>query len=429
MCDWLGIVPDASYWNPDPTIGSFVQSERDYSDKVNYLIDAGLAYYAFDTKDDLDALKSKGLKYDATTRMSMNNSLVMSKDDFDSTMKNGTPYVIRFAVTPDVDVTFDDAILGTITISTNTLDDKVLIKSNGIGSYHLCNVCDDHDMGVSHVLRGNEWVNSTPFHILMYKAFGWDVPTFAHLPLIMNPDGKGKLSKRTAAKYGIPIAPIGYFDDNGDYNKGWKDLGYDPKAFMNALALIGWNPGGDVEMMSMKDMIDSFSLDRVHKSGARFDMDKAKWINAHHLRMSPNSCLRPFINIKDDRYSDDKLDMIIDLAKERSEFKSDLNTVVDLFFDSPVITDRKKLDDNYTSVMSDFGNNIDNIDFTSTDTIKSSIVDICDRLGVKIGKVMPGLRMALVGGISGPDLMTTMLILGKKETKKRISLSTSLLHV
>ena len=400
MCDWLGIVPDASYWNPDPTIGSFVQSERDYSDKVNYLIDAGLAYYAFDTKD-----------------------------DFDSTMKNGTPYVIRFAVTPDVDVTFDDAILGTITISTNTLDDKVLIKSNGIGSYHLCNVCDDHDMGVSHVLRGNEWVNSTPFHILMYKAFGWDVPTFAHLPLIMNPDGKGKLSKRTAAKYGIPIAPIGYFDDNGDYNKGWKDLGYDPKAFMNALALIGWNPGGDVEMMSMKDMIDSFSLDRVHKSGARFDMDKAKWINAHHLRMSPNSCLRPFINIKDDRYSDDKLDMIIDLAKERSEFKSDLNTVVDLFFDSPVITDRKKLDDNYTSVMSDFGNNIDNIDFTSTDTIKSSIVDICDRLGVKIGKVMPGLRMALVGGISGPDLMTTMLILGKKETKKRISLSTSLLHV
>lgn len=427
MCDWLGIVPDASYWNPDPTIGSFTQSERDYSDKVKFLLDSGLAYYAFDTKDDLDVLKSKGLKYDASTRMSMNNSLTNPSTDV--MLQSGVPYVIRFAVTPDVDITFDDAILGTITISTNTLDDKVLIKSNGIGSYHLCNVCDDHDMGVSHVLRGNEWVNSTPFHILMYKAFGWDVPIFAHLPLIMNPDAKGKLSKRTAAKYGIPIAPIGYFDDNGDYNKGWKDLGYDPKAFMNALALIGWNPGGDVEMMSMNDMINSFSLDRVHKSGARFDMDKAKWINAHHLRTTPNSCLRPFINIKDDRYSDDKLDMIIDLAKERSEFKSDLNTVVDLFFDNPVITDRKKLDDNYTSVMSDFGNNIDNVDFTSTDSIKLSIVDICDRLGVKIGKVMPGLRMALVGGISGPDLMTTMLVLGKKETKKRISLSTSLLHV
>ena len=423
MCDWLGIVPDYSYWNPDPKVGSFVQSERDYSDKVNFLLDSGLAYYAFDTKDDLDALKSKGLKYDATTRMSMNNSLVMSKDDFDTAMRSNTPYVIRFVVTPDVDVTFDDAILGTITISTNTLDDKVLIKSNGIGSYHLCNVCDDHDMGVSHVLRGNEWVNSTPFHILMYKAFGWDVPTFAHLPLIMNPDGKGKLSKRTAAKYGIPIAPIGYFDDNGDYNKGWKDLGYDPKAFMNALALIGWNPGGDVEMMSMKDMIDSFSLDRVHKSGARFDMDKAKWINAHHLRTTPNSCLKPFINVTDDRYSDDKLDMIINLAKERSEFKSDLNTIVDLFYNTPVITDFKKLDDNFLKVMSNFVINIDSVDFSSTDTIKSSIVDICDRLGVKIGKVMPGLRMALVGGISGPDLMTTMLILGKDATSDRINKS------
>ena len=429
MCDWLGIVPDGSYWNPDPAIGSFTQSTRDYSDKVKFLLDNGLAYYAFDSKDDLDLAHKTipNFKYDATTRMTMKNSLTMTKSDVDAAIATGN-YVIRFAVSPDIDVVINDAILGDITISTNTLDDKVLIKSNGIGSYHLCNVCDDHDMGVTHVLRGNEWVNSTPFHVILYKAFGWDVPTFAHLPLIMNPDGKGKLSKRTAAKYGIPIAPIGYFDDNGDYNKGWKDLGYDPKAFMNALALIGWNPGGDVEMMSMKDMIDSFSLDRVHKSGARFDMDKAKWINAHHLRTTPNSCLKPFINIKDDRYSDDKLDMIIDLAKERSEFKSDLNTIVDLFFDNPVITDRKKLDDNYTSVMSDFANNIDNVDFTSTDSIKLSIVDICDRLGVKIGKVMPGLRMALVGGISGPDLMTTMLVLGKKETKKRISLSTSLLQ-
>lgn len=423
MCDWLGIVPDASYWNPDPKIGSFVQSERDYSDKVKYLIDNGLAYYAFDTKDDLDTLKSKGLKYDATTRMSMKNSFTMSKDDFDNAFTNGTSYVIRFAVTPGIDITFDDAILGSITINTDTLDDKVLIKSNGIGSYHLCNVCDDHDMGVTHVLRGNEWVNSTPFHILMYKALGWDVPTFAHLPLIMNPDGKGKLSKRTAAKYGIPIAPIGYFDDNGDYNKGWKDLGYDPKSFMNALALIGWNPGDDVEIMSIDDMINSFSLDRVNKSGARFDMDKAKWINASHLRMTPNSCLKPFINIKDDRYSDDKLDMIINLAKERSEFKSDLNTIVDLFFNDPVITDFKKLDDNFLKVMSKFVLDIDSVDFSSNDSIKSAIVDICSKLDIKIGKVMPGLRMALVGGISGPDLMTTMFILGKDSTSDRINKS------
>ena len=419
MCDWLGIVPDGSYWNPDPSIGSFVQSERDYSDKVKFLLDNGLAYYAFDTKDELEVLKSKGLKYDATTRVSMNNSL--TNPDVDITT---TPYVIRFAVDDNVDITFDDAVLGSITINTNTLDDKVLIKSNGIGSYHLCNVCDDHDMGVSHVLRGSEWVNSTPFHVILYKAFGWDVPTFAHLPLIMNPDGRGKLSKRTAMKYGIPIAPIGYTDDNGDYVGGWKDLGFDPNAFINAISLIGWNPGGDVEFMSIDDMINSFSLDRVHKAGARFDMDKAKWLNAHYLRMTPNDDLKPFITIKDKRYSDDKLSKIIDLAKERSEFKHDLNTIVDLFFNDPVISDIKKIDENFVKV---FGNTVDgfisstsNLNFDNPMDIKDLINDICSINGIKMGKVMPGLRMALVGGVSGPDLMTTMSILGMRETISRL---------
>ena len=419
MCDWLGIVPDGSYWNPDPSIGSFVQSERDYSDKVKFLLDNGLAYYAFDTKDELEVLKSKGLKYDATTRVSMNNSLTNPNVDITT-----TPYVIRFAVDANVDITFDDAVLGSITINTNTLDDKVLIKSNGIGSYHLCNVCDDHDMGVSHVLRGSEWVNSTPFHVILYKAFGWDVPTFAHLPLIMNPDGRGKLSKRTAMKYGIPIAPIGYTDDNGDYVGGWKDLGFDPNAFINAISLIGWNPGGDVEFMSIDDMINSFSLDRVHKAGARFDMDKAKWLNAHYLRMTPNDDLKPFITIKDKRYSDDKLSKIIDLAKERSEFKHDLNTIVDLFFNDPVITDTKKIDDNFINVFSNiidgFITSCSTINFDNPVNIKDLINDICNNNGVKMGKVMPGLRMALVGGISGPDLMTTMSILGMRETISRL---------
>lgn len=419
MCDWLGIVPDGSYWNPDPSIGSFVQSERDYSDKVKFLLDNGLAYYAFDTKDELEVLKSKGLKYDATTRVSMNNSL--TNPDVDITT---TPYVIRFAVDSNVDITFDDAVLGSITINTNTLDDKVLIKSNGIGSYHLCNVCDDHDMGVSHVLRGSEWVNSTPFHVILYKAFGWDVPTFAHLPLIMNPDGKGKLSKRTAMKYGIPIAPIGYTDDNGDYVGGWKDLGFDPNAFINAISLIGWNPGGDVEFMSIDDMINSFSLDRVHKSGARFDMDKAKWLNAHYLRMTPNDDLKPFITIKDKRYSDDKLSKIIDLAKERSEFKHDLNTIVDLFFNDPVVSDIKKIDENFVNVFSNsvygFIVSCSTINFDNPMDIKDLINDICNNNCVKMGKVMPGLRMALVGGISGPDLMTTMSILGMRETISRL---------
>lgn len=414
MCNWLGIVPDASYWNPDPTIGSFVQSERDYSDKVKFLLDNGYAYYAFDTKDDLDVLKSKGLKYDATTRMSMNNSLTNPDTDITT-----TPYVIRFAVPADLDISFTDAILGDITINTNTLDDKVLIKSNGVGSYHLCNVCDDHDMGVTHVLRGNEWVNSTPFHVILYKAFGWDVPTFAHLPLIMNPDGKGKLSKRTAMKYGIPIAPLGYKDSDGKWVNGWKDLGYDPKSFINYLSLVGWNPGGEVEIMSMDDLINSFSLDRVHKSGARFDMAKAAWVNSQHLKMTSNACLRNYIKLKDNRYSDDKLDTIITLAKNRVDFKHDLNTIVDLFFVDPVV-DRSKLDDNYRSVMSTFLTKIDDVNFDDGDSIKNTISDICDSLGIKMGKVMGGLRAALVG-VPGPDLITTMMVLGKDSTKTRIS--------
>jgi glutamyl-tRNA synthetase len=422
MCDWLGIVPDGSYWNPDTAIGSFTQSTRDYSDKVKFLLDNEFAYYAFDSKDDLDLAHKTipNFKYDATTRMTMKNSLTMSKVDTDAAIATGN-YVIRFAVTPDVDVVINDAILGDITISTNTLDDKVLIKSNGIGSYHLCNVCDDHDMGVTHVLRGNEWVNSTPFHVILYKAFGWDVPTFAHLPLIMNPDGKGKLSKRTAMKYGIPIAPLGYVDDNGVYNPGWKDLGFDPRAFMNYLALIGWNPGAEVEIMSMDDMINLFSLDRVHKAGARFDIDKAKWMNSQYLKLTDNKDLMPYVNVIDDRYSDDKLDAIVSLAKDRADFKTDLNKIVKLFFDVPTIDDRSKLDDNYTKVMSDFINKIDTINFDDTHSIKDTISTICNDLGVKIGKVMPGLRMALVSGIAGPDLMTTMSILGKDQTKLRIN--------
>ena len=421
MCDWLGIIPDASYWNPDPAIGSFTQSERDYSSRVKFLLDNGLAYYAFDTKDDLDkAHKSiANFKYDANTRTTMRNSLTMSDEAVDNALSSGMTYVIRYAVPANLDITFTDAILGDITINTNTVDDKVLLKSNGIGSYHLCNVCDDHDMGVSHVLRGQEWINSTPFHILLYKAFGWDIPTFAHLPLIMNPDGKGKLSKRTAHKYGIPIAPIGYTDDKGVYQNGWKDLGYDPQVFINALSLIGWNPGGDVEIMSIDELINNFSLDRVHKSGARFDMDKAKWINSEYLKNTPNADLMPFVKLKDNRYSGEKLNKIISLAKDRVSFKHELDNIVDLFYKDPIIIDTKPFDDNYISVMKSFIDNIDSINFNDVDSIKITISSISDGLGIKMGKIMPGLRASLVG-VPGPDLMTTMLILGKDQTKSRI---------
>lgn len=424
MCDWLGIVPDNSYWNPDPSIGSFIQSERDYSDKVKYLIDNGYAYYAFDTKDDLEkAHKSiANFKYDAVTRNQMINSFTLSKDDVDSRIANGDKYVIRFAVPDNVDITFNDAILGDITINSKQLDDKVLLKSDGIASYHLANTSDDHDMGVTHVLRGQEWIASTPLHVLIYKAFGWDIPTFGHLPLIMNPDGKGKLSKRTAAKYGIPIAPLGYMDPTTNtWVDGWKEMGFDADVFINTLSMIGWSPIGENEIFSMDDLIDQFSLDRVHKSGARFDINKSKHINSYYInhKRSDSELLNHIDLGSDYKYDSDKVSLIVDLAKKRSVFTKDLQATVDIFI-KPIPDFNFKRNPDFINVFSKFINISNTIDW-EMDTIKQSIGDICNELGVKMGKIMPDLRLSLTGGVPGPDLMTCMYILGRNETNNRIS--------
>ena len=416
--DWLGIVPDASYWNPDPSVGSFIQSERDYSDKIKFLLDNGFAYYAFDTKDDLDmAHKSNSqFKYDDSTRLNMKNSLSLSKSDVDNLLASGTPYVIRFKVPANIDINFTDAILGDISINTNQLDDKVLLKSNGIGSYHLCNICDDHDMGVTHVLRGQEWVASTPFHILVYKAFGWDIPTFAHLPLIMNPDGKGKLSKRTASKYGIPIAPIGYTDDKGVYQKGWKDLGYETAAFMNALALIGWNPGDDKEVMTMDDMINSFSLDRVHKSGARFDMAKATWINSQWIQHKvSDDVLTDGVDLSN--LSDGQKSALITEAKKRCNFKHDFGPIVNSLFTRK---DNLNIDDNDTLIVNGLLNSFNNITDWTFDNISNTISEFINSNDLKSGKVLGLLRKTVVYNAQGIDVKNSMFILGKVETLDRL---------
>lgn len=416
--DWLGIVPDASYWNPDTSIGSFIQSERDYSDKIKFLLDNGFAYYAFDTKDDLDAAHKSNsqFKYDASTRMSMKNSLSLPKSDVDSLLASGTPYVIRFKVPANIDVNFTDAILGDISINTNQVDDKVLLKSNGVGSYHLCNVCDDHDMGVTHVLRGQEWVASTPFHILVYKAFGWNIPTFAHLPLIMNPDGKGKLSKRTAAKYGIPIAPIGYIDDTGVYQKGWKDLGYETDAFMNALALVGWNPGDDKEILSMDDMINSFSLDRVHKAGARFDMVKATWINSQWIQHKvSDDILTNGLDLS--HLTKDQKSALITESKKRCNFKHDFAPIVDgLFSRKANIT----IDDSDKTVLINVIDALDSIGDWTFDNISNRLTQFITDSGLKSGKVLGLMRKTVVYNAQGIDVKNSMFILGKDETIGRL---------
>lgn len=411
--DWLGIVPDSSYWNPDKSIGSFIQSERDYSDKIKFLLDNDFAYISFDTPEEINEKKKidPQFKYDYDSRMYLKNSLSLIKSETESLISNGVPHVIRFKVPKNMDISFIDEILGEITINSSQLDDKVLIKSNGIGSYHLCNVCDDHDMGVTHVLRGQEWVNSTPFHILLYKAFGWDLPKFAHLPLIMNPDGKGKLSKRTASRYGIPIAPIGYTNDMGKFQKGWREEGFEPDALINSLSLIGWNPGDEKELMDIDEIISKFSLDRVHKSGARFDMNKAKWINSHKINDIPNKDLWKDILIKDDRFSKDKIDMIISEAKIRSDFRKDLQDTVNIFFE-----DR----DSMLRPSPELELALSYIDDWDSDNILDKIDSICKERNIQKGKVLKSLRDCLVNGHKGPDLKTTIEILGKKIVKSKL---------
>lgn len=431
--DWVGIAPEYSPWNPGPgEYSKMRQSERDYTKHTKFLIDNGLAYYAFDTESDIQRERDANLTpdgknstfaYDFKSRMRMKNSLSLPKEEVIKLLSSNVPYVIRFKTPENKTVKFTDIVRGEISFNTNQTDDKVLVKSNGIPTYHMANVCDDHDMGTTHVIRGEEWLPSTPLHILLYEAFGWKIPKFAHLPLLLNPDGKGKLSKRNALKYGFPVFPMGGEgeDEKGTKVKytGFKDAGYEPEALINFLLLLGWNPGDNREVMTLAEMISDFSLSKVHKAGARFDIEKAKWFNHEYVKQKSNDDLMSHVNFGDTKYSDNAKNSILNLSKQRSQFTRDLQTTTDLFTKPVVVSDaeKAKISPEFKSIFSEFVNR--NIDWTP-EIIKQTIYDISVEQGIKMGKAMPGLRMALVAGIQGPDLMTTMEILGKDESILRI---------
>ncbi len=424
--DWCGIEPDYAPWKGGPN-GPYRQSERDYTKHTQTLLDKGMAYYAFDTEEEMNKVRSENphFAYDAKTRMSMRNSVSLSKEEVDELLSKNTPFVIRFKTPENRVVIVNDIIRGEVSLNTNQTDDKVLVKSNGIPTYHMANVCDDHDMGTTHVIRGEEWLPSTPLHLMLYEAFGWTPPVFAHLPLILNPDGKGKLSKRKALSMGIPAFPMGGEgeDDKGNVVKylGFKDEGYEPEAMLNFLVLLGWSPTDSQELMSMADMISKFELGHVHKAGARFDIDKAKHFNQQHLNVyrGDEEILKHIDMGSDYNYSQENLSKIVDICKKRAVFAKDLQSVADIFFKPVVLIDKKLFTDDYKKVFSDFSENISGIDWNA-ESIKQSIFDTCNKHSVKMGKVMPALRMSIAGGISGPDLVSTMEILGKEESLKRI---------
>lgn len=437
--EWMGMLPDFAPWTEYQPCGAMRQSERDYSNHIKTLIDNGSAYYAFDTAEEMDVVRASSaaagnhnFAYNAISRVNLRNSLTLSENETKALLDSGSPYVIRFKVTPDVIITFTDIIRGEVSFNTNQMDDKVLVKSNGIPTYHMANVCDDHDMGTTHVIRGEEWLSSVPLHIMLYEAFGWDVPFFAHLPLVLNPTPlKGKLSKRNAINLGIPIFPFAgnATDDKGNSIelKGFVDEGYTPDALINFLLLLGWTPHDmqeGNEILSLLDGISKFDLHAVHKSGARYDISKLNFFNGWYLQNKVNSHdLLKCVDFANSNFSYDAKIAIIDMAKKRSHFEKELQHVVDIFVKPVILTDKQKegITDLHKETFLEFVNIINSNDSWNIDSIKQYVYDATEKTGIKMNKFMPVVRVVLAAGVTGPDMITFMSILPKSEITNRIS--------
>ncbi len=435
--EWLGLIPDEGV-KQGGNYGPYKQSERKeiYKKYADQLIESGWAYYAFDTPEELDELRKNyeaeknTFSYDVHTRSSLKNSLVMDTGDIQRRIANGESYVIRFKMPEDVEILAEDIVRGSMKFNTSTLDDKVIFKSDGLPTYHLANVVDDYLMKISHVIRGEEWLPSLPLHVMLYKALGWenDRPRFVHHSLILKPSGSGKLSKRDGDKLGFPVFPIEWKSPNGDVSSGYREMGYFPEAVLNMLVMLGWNPGTEKEIFSLDELIEAFTLERITKAGARFDLEKAKWFNQHYLQQKSNKELAYLFNkvlekrgIHEDR---SKIEKIVGLVKERSAFVSDFWEQSYFFFIAPDDYDektRKKFWKEQTpEIVTDCLEILKVIkNFASTD-MEEKIKEYIEKNDLGFGKVMNPLRLAIVGAGKGPHLFDIMEIIGKEETVLRI---------
>ncbi len=437
--DWCGITPDEG-----PQLGGehgpYTQSERKdiYQKHIQVLIEKGHAYYAFDTAEELDqkrnAEKENGnpnWQYDASTRMAMRNSLTLTEDESNKLLQDGVPFTIRTKIEPGETIVFNDIIRGTVSVKSEVLDDKVLFKSDGLPTYHFANIVDDHLMEISHVIRGEEWLPSTALHTLLYSFFGWEKPEFAHLPLILKPDGKGKLSKRDGDKMGFPVFPSNWNAADGEIYTGFKEQGYLPESFINMLALLGWNSGTEQEIFSMSELIDLFSLEKVNKSGARFDPEKTKWFQQQHLKSKSNTEILSMIepNLPHHNYSSEKLEKICGLMKERVVFASEIAHDASYFFIEPQQYDEKTVEkkwkDNSATLLLDLSTKLAALEKFDAHNIESAFHDFLQESGIGLGQVMPVLRLALTGLGNGPQIFEIAEILGKETVIKRIENATS----
>lgn len=435
---WCGLVPDEGV-GFGGEFGPYRQSERKamYKQYADQLVNEGNAYYAFDTAEELDQIRKEAeekqqvFSYDQHTRMGLRNSLTLSSEETQKCIESSDPFVIRFKMPENTEVTEVDLIRGSVTFNTASLDDKVLFKSDGMPTYHLANVVDDHLMLITHVIRGEEWLPSMPLHILLYKALGWsdNRPQFSHLPLILKPTGKGKLSKRDGDKMGFPVFPLLWTDpETGDVSRGYREDGYLPEAFINMLALLGWNAGTDQEFFSIGELIENFSLDRVVKSGARFDPEKAKWFNRHYLQQKTATELTqlflPILSGKGIEASTEKVERVVEMVKERCEFVADLWEQSSYFFEAPKAYDEKTVQKKWKEDTSEKLNTILDVFKEVQDwqaaTIKETFSEFMNAKEWGFGVVMVPIRLALVGTSAGADLFDICELIGKDETIARI---------
>ncbi|MHC5201094.1 glutamate--tRNA ligase [Myroides sp. LJL119] len=433
---WLGISPDETI-GKNEKFGPYRQSERKelYANYAKQLVDSGWAYYAFDTAEDLELLRSQAEKsgstfiYNHAIREKLKTSLMMDSNKVNDLIDSGVPYVIRFKTPVDQVLVLNDMIRGEVRFDTNLLDDKVLYKSDGMPTYHLANIVDDHLMQTSHVIRGEEWLPSMPLHELLYKAFGWEAPKFAHLPLILKPIGNGKLSKRDGDKLGFPVFPLTWKDPNSnEISWGYKEKGFYPETVINFLALLGWNDGTEQEIFSLQELIQKFDLTRVHKSGAKFDPEKNKWFNQHYLKVKPDAELASEFQIilkqKGIEVTQEFVEKVVSLIKERATFVNDFYDLSDFFFVAPDSFDSKSLKNwkqETPEILTQISTIINSIDDNFTANNIEQIVKkwISDQ-GIGMGKVMQPLRISLVGELKGPDLFDIIELIGKQETINRI---------
>ncbi|MEI2694695.1 MAG: glutamate--tRNA ligase [Saprospiraceae bacterium] len=433
---WVGLFPDEGP-GFGGNLGPYRQSERKeiYRDHAQLLIEKGEAYYAFDTEAALNELRASNggnQKYDFNTRLKMRNSLTLSEEDCKQELANNTPYVIRLKVPANEDVLIQDLVRGSVRFHTVDLDDKVLIKSDGMPTYHMANVVDDYLMQITHVIRGEEWLSSTAHHVLLYQAFGWidRMPEFAHLPLILKPTGNGKLSKRDGAQFGFPVFPIDWKTAEGETYQGFREYGFEPDALLNFLAFLGWNDGTDQEIFTLDEMIQAFSIEKIVKSGARFDFEKGKWFNQQYMhRKSTEACVERILHDYQKQsliISQEEANTICDLYKDRVHFFKDFFEQSHAFFkehleyDSQFIQSKLKPDSlNILSKVSSFLEN--QIDWQA-EQIESELKEFIKNQQIKAGELFPLLRVCMTGIPTGPDVFKMIAFQGKTKLIQKINL-------